>query len=292
MRSTALLTATYILALAGVFAILGYSAAAPELAQAQGLYQGTRYRASLDLLLHANAKDPQVLRLMGQNYFMLGDFKKAAEVFEQAAKMNPEDAESALWAGRAFGRRAETSGPFTAPGYASKARQYLEKAVALDPSNREAAGDLFDYYIDAPSYLGGGEKKAEALAAKVAERDPAEGHYYQAQLADRHKEYDTAEQHFRKALDLAPRQAGRFLDLAKFLAGRGSAKESEALFDEATKLAPANPKILYERARAYIHGGRNLIEARKLLEQYIKSPLTPADPPRAEAQALLNKIGS
>ena len=164
--------------------------------------------------------------------------------------------------------------------------------MALDPGNREAIGDLFDYYVDAPGFLGGGEKKAEALAANVAERDPAEGHYYQAQLADRHKEYDTAERHLRSALEMAPRQAGRFLDLAKFLAGHERGKESEALFDEASKLSPANPRILLERARAYIRDGRNLPQARKLLERYIESPLTPADPPRAEAQALLKKIGS
>jgi hypothetical protein len=31
--------------------------------------------------------------------------------------------------------------------------------------------------------------------------------------------------------------------------------------------------------------------ARKLLEQYLKSPLTPEDPPRERAEALLKKLG-
>ncbi len=39
----------------------------------------------------------------------------------------------------------------------------------------------------------------------------------------------------------------------------------------------------YEQAR------RNLDVARKLLEQYLNSPLTPDDPPRSEAQQLLKK---
>jgi len=279
--------ALYIFSLAA--AVQGW-AAAPEVIQAQELYQRTEYSTSLELLLRSSSRNAAATQLIGQNYFMQGEFRKASEFLEQAAKLNPESAETSLWAGRAFGRRAETASPFTAPGFAAKARQYFEKAVALDPSNREALGDLFDYYVGAPGFLGGGEKKAEALAARVSERDPAEGHYYQAQLADRHKEYDNAERHLRSALEIAPRQAGRFLDLARFLAKRGRTGESEALFDEAAKISPT-PKVQFERARTYIGNGRNLSQARRLLEQYLKGPLTANDPSREEAQALLKKIG-
>lgn len=282
------------------FAVLGLivsggvlSAAPPvEWVRALELYQRTDYRASLAILEKLNPKDEETLQLMGQDYFMEGDFKKATEVLEKAFLMNPKSSECALWLGRAFGRRAETSSPFTAPGYANKARQAFEKAVELNPSNREALGDLFDYYLDAPGFLGGGEQKAQALAARVTQRDPAEGHYYQAQLADRHKQYDSAEEHLRSALNLAPRQVGRIMDLAKFLSQRGRTKESEALYEQAMQQAPSNPRVLFERAREYIHEGRNLSEARKLLHEYLKSPLTPTDPPRTEAEALLKKIGA
>ena len=163
---------------------------------------------------------------------------------------------------------------------------------ALDPANKEAVGDLFDYYLGAPGFLGGGSNKAEALAANVAQRDPAEGHYYQAQLDERRKEYDSAEQHLRTAVELAPRQAGRIIDLAKYLAKRGKAKESDALFDQAEQIAPQNPRVIFERAAVYVNGGRNLEQARRLLERYLRAPITPNDPPRSEAEALLRKIGA
>jgi hypothetical protein len=41
-----------------------------------------------------------------------------------------------------------------------------------------------------------------------------------------------------------------------------------------------------------INEKRDLDTARKLLEQYLKSPLTPEDPPREHAQALLKKLGA
>jgi len=178
------------------------------------------------------------------------------------------------------------------PGYASKARQYFERAVALDSTNGEAVNDLFDFYLEAPGFLGGGTHKAEALAKHIAELDAAEGHYALAQIADRKKEYDTAEQQLRRAAELAPRQVGRILDLAKFLSKRGRVKESEAMFDQAAKMAPNSPKVLYERAATYVKEHRNLKEARELLEQYLRSPLTPEDPSRERAEALLKKTGS
>ena len=271
----------------------GFSRAeSAEWVRAHELYSRTEYEQSLAVLLGVKNPDASALQLIGQDYFMLAEYRKATDFLEKAALLQPASAEAALWLGRAFGRRAETSSPFTAPGYASKSRQMLEKAVALDPSNREAVGDLFDYYLGAPGFLGGGQDKAEALAAKVEAKDPAEGHYYRAQLAQHRKEYDSAEQHLRTALELAPRQAGRFIDLAKLLAQRGRNRESDALFAEAEKVAPQNPKILFERAQAYVKANRNLDEARRLLQRYLQSPLTPNDPPKSEAQALLRKIGA
>src|SRR5580700_2265454 len=153
---------------------------------------------------------------------MLGDYKKATEAFQKALALEPGKSEYAHWLGRSFGRRAETSSPFLAPRYASKARAYFEKAVALDPNNVEALSDLFDYYLEAPGFLGGGYEKAQAIA--------------QAQLADNRKQFDTAEEQLRRAIELAPRQVGRLLDLARHLAQHGRIQESEATFDKAEQL--------------------------------------------------------
>ena len=197
---------------------------------------------------------------------MLGDYKKATGALERAFAMEPSNAHYALWLGRAFGRRAETCLPIFAPKYASKARAYFEKAVALDPENQEALNDLFDYYLEAPGFLGGGFDKAEAIAKRIAERNPAEGHFAEAQLADRRKQFDTAEEQLRRAIELAPRQVGRVLDLARYLAKRGRISESEAAFDQAERLAPQAPKVLFTRARTYMEQKRNLGQAKDLLQ--------------------------
>src|ERR1700704_3638368 len=125
---------------------------------------------------------------MAKTQIVLGHSKRTAETEEKAGAADPTNSEYELWLGRAYGRRAETASPFTAPGLASKARQHFEKAVALDPKNQEAASDLFEYYLEAPGFLGGGLDKAAKLAESMAKLDAAEGYWAQSRLAERRKD--------------------------------------------------------------------------------------------------------
>lgn len=274
--------------------ILGFApwllAAQTELQQAQKLYSYTDYDGSLKLLQSVKEKSADVYKLIGKNYYMRGDFKKATESLEKAVAAAPEDSDSALWLGRAYGRRAETSSPFTAMGNASKARQNFEKAVELNPKNLEAINDLFEYCLEAPGFLGGGLDKATALANRIAALDRAEGHYALAKIAEKRKEWGSAEEQLRRAADVAPQQVGRLIDLARFLAKQGRFQESEQSFERAARIAPNSPKLIYARADTYIRNGRNLETARKLLEQYLRAELTPDDPPRSQAEKLLRQV--
>ncbi len=272
------------------FAIaLSLHAGQTALERAEDLYQKTDYMASLDVLRGVAKPDAAAYCLMGRDYFMLGDFKKATDALERASNLEPNSSEYALWLGRAWGRRAETSSPFTAPMSAAKARDAFERAVRLDPKNEDALSDLFDYYLQAPGFLGGGEEKAANLAARIAAINPSEYQYSQAQLAERRKEYNSAEEHFRRAVELAPRHVGRFIELARYLATRGRNQESEAVWAQAEKVAPGNPQVMFWRAKIYVQQKRNLDQAQMLLKRYLRSELTPDDPPREEAEQLLKK---
>lgn len=261
-----------------------------DVEQARKLFARAQYREVITALApHAKEGGADVNELIGKSYFIMGDFKKAIDAFERAVADRPDSSTLHHWLGKAFGRRAETSNMLLAPSLASKARQNFEKAVALDGRNIEAINDLFSYYLEAPGFLGGGLDKAEELSKKIQAIDPVEYHYAQAQLAEKRKEFKTAEMHFRRAVDLAPKQAGRIIDLARFLSKQGRHQESETVFAQAEKVDPNDPRLLFERASNLIRAKKNLDEAKALLERYLKSPLTPDDPPRAEAEKLLKQ---
>lgn len=273
-----------------IWATLLWAGRQSELERARLYYERTEYRAVLETLLPLKHKDGPVWELIGKAYYMEGDYKKASESFQKAVSAEPTNSSYHHWLGRAYGKRAETSSFLTAPGYAAKARQEFEKAVELDPNNLEALNDLFEYYLQAPGFLGGGLEKAAALVERIGRLDPAERHYAEARLAEKRREFAHAEQQLRQALALAPRQLGRIIDLAKFLAQQRRYEESDALFQQAEQIAPNSPRLKFERAATYIRTGRNLAEARRLLEEYLRAPLTPQDPPRREAEELLKQV--
>ena len=273
-----------------LFAAAVVSAGTPDFEKAHKLYSLTEYTQSLKILQSISEKDAHVWELIGRNYYMQGDYKKATESFEKAVAASPEDSSLALWLGRAYGRRAETASPFTAMGNAGKARQFFEKAVELDPHNIEALNDLFEYYLEAPGFLGGGLDKAVATAEKIKALDEVEGHWAQARLAEKKKEYSSAEEQLRRAAELAPQQVGRVLDLARFFSKQGRYQEADQTFQRAEKLAPNSPKVIYARAETYVKSKRNLDAAKTLLRKYIAATdLTPDDPPRSEAEKLLRQ---
>lgn len=270
--------------------VLALPAADAPLERATQLYNRTEYEAALRTLQAMPAKTGPVYELMGKSAYMKGDFKRASEAFEKAVAADASNSNYFNWLGRAYGRRAETASFITAPGLASRAREAFERAVELDGKNIEAADDLFEYYLEAPGIMGGGLDKAAALAERIKGLSPAEYHCMRAKVAERRKEYKTAEEQLRLAISFAPRQVGRFVDLAKFLAKRGRYQESDEAFARAEKVAPGAAKVLYERAATYVSAGRNLDVARDLLQRYLEAPLTPDDPPRGEAERLLKRL--
>lgn len=259
--------------------------------RASELYERTEYAASLHILAADPAPDAASYMLTGKNYFMSGDYKKAVEFFEKARTITPNSSDCELWLGRAWGRRAETGGWLMATAHASKARQHFERAVALDSHNREAKNDLFDFYLNAPGFLGGGLDKAEAHARSIAVERPAESELELGQVAEKRKDYATAESHMRRAIELAPSEAGRMVDLARYLARRGRLTESDTMFERARQMAPNKPGVLFAEASVDVENHRDPQHARELLQTYLHASLTPDDPPRHEAEKLLRHIG-
>jgi tetratricopeptide (TPR) repeat protein len=258
---------------------------------ARELYRKTHYADAIAALKQGES-DAQSLELLGQCYYQWGDFKKATEALEKAAGLAPSDSMIQTWLGRGWGERAETSFAFAAAAHARKAREAFERAVRLDPANALAMNDLFDYYLQAPGFLGGGIEKARELIPSLAKLDPLGSHLAQAKLDEEKKQFAAAETELRAAIGMAPDKLDPVLELAQFLARRNRHEESDQAFQQAATVAPDSPRILFARAESLVKGKRNPAEARDLLKQYLATKgLTPDDPPRWEALRLLKKAG-
>ena len=226
--------------------------------------------------------------------FVQEDYKAAQKAFEEALAADSGNPDHLLWLGRTYGRRAERATGFRALGafsLARKCRESFEQAIAIDPKHLAALQSLFDYYLNAPGIVGGGDDKAEALIPKMQAANPAAAQRARASLHEKREEHADAEAALRKAIELEPAEIGHRLSLASFLARRGRHADSDKLFAEALAEKPDSPEVWYSRAKALIRSERHPDEAKDLLERYLKTPLhAPDAEPYSNARKLLEEL--
>lgn len=177
------------------------------LREAEELYNRAEYGASLSLL-DTHSREPASLFLIGRDYYMLADFKKATKYLKKTVIAAPENSEYIDWLGRAYDKRAELSNPLSAAVLEKKAGAAYERAVQLNPKNAGALSDLFNYYLEKPAVLGGGYGKAKSVAEKMPAADSSLALLEQWELAQKRHQVQTAEQTLPKSVALGPKDEG------------------------------------------------------------------------------------
>ena len=174
--------------LSGYMFLISFPAFAQDqskLRAAEELYDRARYNSSLSLL-DTHTRDPASLFLIGRDYYMLCDFKKAAKYLKRAVTGSPETSEYVDWLGRAYRERTNDAwDPLSAILLRKRARNSFERAVQLNPQNAGALSDLFYYYLETPVPLGGGSEKAQSIAEKMSAVDPYQASSQQWEVAQK-----------------------------------------------------------------------------------------------------------
>lgn len=140
-------------------------------------HRALRYGILIGLLAAGNvragitAADADGVFVIGLQAYEAHQYERAAHVFEQLLAVKPDCARCAHLLGRSYGHMAESAGWLSAITLAKKTREALERAVKLDPSDRQALRDLISYYRAAPEFLGGSAEKAKALEERLLHFD-------------------------------------------------------------------------------------------------------------------------
>jgi tetratricopeptide (TPR) repeat protein len=170
--------------------------------QADNLLQQGRVAEALTSLqgvLAAQPDDAEAHLLLCRVYYSQNIADNAIRECELAVSRAPSSSDSQMWLGRAYGFKASHANPFAALNLAIKVRNAFERAVELDPENIHAMSDLGQFYVSAPSLIGGGLDKAQALAAKMQPHFPSQAHRLLALIAEKRKDNANAEAEFTSA---------------------------------------------------------------------------------------------
>src|SRR5713226_740709 len=103
--------------------------------------------ATLSLAAGAQTNDAQALRQLGREAITHGEPEKAAEYFEKAVALKPNNADYHYQLANAYLQAGMSAGMFKGMSMGRKARAELERAVQLDPNFILARLDLMEFCL-------------------------------------------------------------------------------------------------------------------------------------------------
>jgi tetratricopeptide (TPR) repeat protein len=279
------------LGLLAVFLLLRLVAMADTATAARALSQGRADDAAhlLQATLQAAPSDAAAHQLLCRVYYAEELPDAALAECERAAKLAPTNSGDQLWLGKAYGLKASIAGPLTGFSLAKRVRTSFERAVELDPGNAEAQTALGEFYIAAPSLIGGGLDKALRVATALEPVSPAAAHRLRALAAEKAKDPALAEAEFRQAL-AAHRSAGSWTDLADFYRRQGQMDKMEASLQAAFAADPGHGAAMMDVASILSEARRMPDLAEKALRAYLESSEKSEEAPVFKVRVMLGQL--
>ena len=277
----------------GAFLLAGMPASAADLSSSErALMQGRAADAvtSLHAALSANPNDGQAHLLLCRVFYAEQMPDQAASECGAALSTLGGNSLAQDWAGKAYGLKADRSGVLSGFSLAKKVRAAFEAAVNLDPDNGEAVDDLGEYYVQAPSIVGGGTDKASALAARVQGRHPLRALRIQGMIAEKQKDYAAAERQFRARVETSGGRADTWVDLGDYYGRRNDLDRAVDALHHAYAANKSKDPSLVSLAVALNKIGREPDLAVKALQDYLNGRNWDDTAPTFKAHMLLAKL--
>jgi tetratricopeptide (TPR) repeat protein len=229
--------------------------------------------AQLNGKLSTAPSDAESANLLCRAYYALEQWDRAESSCRRAASLDPSNARFHLWLGRVYGEKADRANFLAATGLAGKVRGEFERAVQLSPGDIDARMDLAEFYLEAPVIIGGGEDKAREQARSVGTLNPAREHWVYARIAEKKKDYATAEREYHQYIDVSHGDAEAWLNLALFLRRQKRFDEMEQAIAKLSHAPTTKPEVLVEGAAMLYRTNRNFPFASEMLRRYLNSPV-------------------
>jgi tetratricopeptide (TPR) repeat protein len=255
------------------------------------LQQGRVNEATVRLhdVLAAQPGDALAHQLLCRAYYAQNMAENAIRECELAVANAPSSSDNQMWLGRAYGFKAAHANPFAALNLAIKVRTCFERAVQLDPDNVHAMSDLGEFYVEAPSLIGGGLDKAQALASRMQPHFPSESHRLLALVAEKKKDLTAAEAEFTSAATVG-KTPEAYIDLGHFYQRHNQPEKMLAALQSAIAADHRKGPAIVDAASILTDAHRSPELAENLLRTYLSSSAKTDDAPAFKVHIQLGEL--
>ena len=227
--------------------------------------------------------------LLCRAYFMAEDWDRGIPECERARNLDPQKSLYYMWLGRIYGEKADRAGFLSAATLVKKVRNSFERAVELDPDSWEARTDLAEFYLEAPSIVGGGKDKAREQAKALLPLNPGMAHWVLARIAEKDKNSVEAEREYRAGIDATHGGARAWLDFSIFLRHAGRFEEMQQALEKVESAPVDRAESLMDGASLLLHADRYFPLGARLVRRYF-SVGTVEEGPAFKAHTYLGEL--
>jgi len=249
--------------------------------------------AFLKPILQSNPGDASAHQLLCRTYYAQDRADESVHECELAAgaggQTNQSASENYLWLGRAYGLKARHAGPINGFKLAKRVRISFAKSVELNPENVAALSDLGEYYVDAPSIVGGGTDKAKPLADSMMAKFPAQAHLLLARVAVEESDNPTAEAELKQVIAIQ-KNTQAWVDLAAFYQAQKRKDEAVAAVRSGLAVDRTHGPAVVDAASVLIAMHREPELAEKCLRLYLASRAKTDEAPAFKVHVELSRL--
>jgi hypothetical protein len=277
-------------------AVMQHAQLTPPLVQANAALQAGEADKALALLKSlpsSTANLAEASNLECRVRLMLEQWNAAATACQEAVRLDGQNSGYHMWLGRAVGEKADRASFMTAYSLAKRVRSEFEESVRLDSRNAEALADLGEFYRQAPAVVGGGMDKAQGIAAQLDKVDPGRAHELRGRIAEKQKDFGTAERELKQAIAAGAHPASPWIELANFYSRRQRWTDMESAVRSGAAAAEHDKHsglALYDGAFLLIESNRDPALAAKMLDDYLTGSAKTEEAPAFVAHIRLARL--
>jgi tetratricopeptide (TPR) repeat protein len=292
MRLSASIGSAFGFAVCFLFPSLLIHAATGDMLSADKALQQGRADEAAQILSQILAKQPAnavAHLLLCRVYYSEDVADMSVHECEHAASLVPDDSNTQMWLGRAYGLKASDAGPFSGLSLAKKVRLAFERSAQLNPTSVPALTALGEFYIAAPALVGGGLDKAERVANQLQPSSLSASHRLLAMIAEKRKDMFHAEAEFKAAV-MVGKSTDAWVDLGNFYQRQNKPDQAVAALHSALDADRTHGPAAMDIASILTDAHRSPDLAEKVLRLYLASSAKSEEAPAFKIHYQLGQL--
>lgn len=260
--------------------------------QAKKLYETKKYSEAKTILKQVEEESKEYAAAqyyLGRIAFDEREYDDAQDFFEAAVDTNDKVADYHEWLGNTYGTIVGDANPIRQGILAPKMKSAWEKAIALDAKTVSARTSLIQYYIQAPSFMGGSMEKAKDVAQQIIKLNPSAGHRALGNIYLQEKNTAAAENEYLEMIKADPTPNHSAI-LGNFYLTQKQYEKAFALFEESVKKNANDMSAVYQIGKASALSGLKLERGEECLKKYLAYKPKENEPSHAGANMRLGQI--